>query len=378
MSIQVRQVESTGDRKKFVKVPWLVYRDDPCWVPPLVADVSDTIDLRKNPFFEHGEAALFLAEREGGEVVGRITAHTNRLHNEYHRDKTGFFGFFECIDDEKVSRSLFDAAQAWLKQHECDKVLGPESFSTNEEVGLLVEDREGPPMILCPYTPGYYPRLVEAAGLEKAKDLYGWFYEVGNIPDEALKVAHAVEEHPGLAVRQADPKHLERDINIVRQVFNAAWCDNWGYVPWTDSEVRHAAKAMKMVIRPEITAIAEVSGKPAGMMIALPNINEVIKDLNGHLFPTGLLKLIWRLTLGRHRFESARLLLLGIMPEYRGSALGGLSVLLYVRAHRGAQKLGIKHGELGWTLEENDKINAGIQFMGGRIGKVYRIYGKDL
>lgn len=378
MSIQVRQVESQDDRKKFVKVPWLVYRDDPCWVPPLMADVSDTIDPRKNPFFEHGEAALFLAEREGGEVVGRITAHTNRLHNEYHRDMTGFFGFFESIDDEKVSRSLFDAAQDWLKQHECDKVVGPESFSINEEVGFLVEDREGPPMILCPYTPGYYTRLVEAAGFEKAKDLYGWSYEVGNIPDEALKVAHAVEKHPSLAVRQADPKHLERDINIVRQVFNAAWCDNWGYVPWTDSEVRHAAKVMKMVIRPEITAIAEVSGKPAGMMIALPNINEVIKDLNGRLFPTGLLKLIWRLMLGRYRFESARLLLLGIMPEFRGSALGGLSVLLYVRAHRGAQKLGIKHGELGWTLEENDKINAGIQFMGGRIGKVYRIYGKDL
>jgi len=378
LSIQVRQVESQDDRKKFVKVPWLVYRDDPCWVPPLMADVSDTIDPRKNPFFEHGEAALFLAEREGGEVVGRITAHTNRLHNEYHRDMTGFFGFFESIDDEKVSRSLFDAAQDWLKQHECDKVVGPESFSINEEVGFLVEDREGPPMILCPYTPGYYTRLVEAAGFEKAKDLYGWSYEVGNIPDEALKVAHAVEKHPSLAVRQADPKHLERDINIVRQVFNAAWCDNWGYVPWTDSEVRHAAKVMKMVIRPEITAIAEVSGKPAGMMIALPNINEVIKDLNGRLFPTGLLKLIWRLMLGRYRFESARLLLLGIMPEFRGSALGGLSVLLYVRAHRGAQKLGIKHGELGWTLEENDKINAGIQFMGGRIGKVYRIYGKDL
>ncbi|KPK62367.1 MAG: hypothetical protein AMS21_07690 [Gemmatimonas sp. SG8_38_2] len=378
MSVNVRHVESKSDRRKFLKVPWRVYRDDPRWVPPLIADVSDTIDPRKNPFFEHGEAALFLAERAGGEVVGRITAHTNRLHNEHHGDKTGFFGFFECIDDEGGSRALFEAAENWLRQRGCDKLLGPESFSTNEEVGLLVEDREGPPMIMCPYTPGYYTRLVEAAGLEKAKDLYGWFYEVGKIPDDALKIAQAVEQHPGLMVRQADPKHLERDINIVREVFNAAWCDNWGYVPWTDNEVRHAAKVMKMVIRPEITAIAHVHGKPAGMMIALPNVNEVIADLNGRLFPTGLLKLIWRLKLGRHRFESGRLMLLGIKPEFRGGALAGLSVLLYVRAHRGAQQLGIEHGELGWTLEDNDKINAGIRFMGGRIGKVYRIYGKDL
>jgi hypothetical protein len=378
LSVNVRQVESGSDRKKFLKVPWVVYRDDPDWVPPLLADVSDTIDPGKNPFFEHGEAVLFLAQRASGAVVGRITAHTNRAHNDFHRDQTGFFGFLECVDDERVSGALFEAAQGWLKQRGCDKVLGPESFSTNEELGLLVEDREGPPMIMCPYTPPYYTRLVEAAGFEKAKDLYGWFYEVGKIPGEALKVAQTVEAHPGLSVRQADPKYLERDINIVREVFNAAWRDNWGYVPWTDNEVKHAAKVMKLVIRPEITAIAEVSGKPAGIMIALPNINEVIKDLNGRLFPTGLLKLIWRLKLGRHRFRSGRLLLLGIMPEFRGSGSGGLSVLLYVCAHRGAQKLGIQQGELGWTLEDNDKINAGIQFMGGRIGKVYRVYGKDL
>ncbi|NIM48731.1 MAG: N-acetyltransferase [Gemmatimonadales bacterium] len=377
MSVKTRQIDSTADRRKFAKVPWVAHQSDPRWVPPLLADVLDTLNPRKNPFFEHGTAALFVAERDG-EAVGRITAHTNRLHNEYHKDKTGFFGFFECIDDQKVSAGLLEAAEAWLRQQGCDKALGPESFSTNEELGLLVEDREGPPMIMCAQNPPYYPGLLEAAGYEKAKDLYGWSYDVGEIPEEPLKIAKAVEKHPGLTVRQADPKNLERDIHIVRDVFNAAWSDNWGYVPWTDSEVRHAAKVMGMIIKPEITAIAEVEGKPAGIMVALPNINEVIKDLDGRLFPTGLLKLIWRVKLGRHKFRSARLFLLGIKPEYRGSVLGGLSVLLYVRAHRGGQKLGIKFGELGWTLEDNEKINAGIQFMGGRLGKVYRIYGKDL
>jgi len=377
MTVTVRQIESKSDRRRFVNVPWTVHANDRAWVPPLKQDVLDTLNPRKNPFFEHGEAALFLAERNG-DAVGRITAHTNRLHNEYHKDKTGFFGFFESVDDEAVSKSLMSTAEEWLRRKGCDKVLGPESFSTNEEVGVVVEDREGPPMILCPQNPAYYPRLIEQAGYEKAKDLYGWYYEVGEIPEEARKIAHAVEAYPGLTVRQADPKHMERDIHIVREIFNSAWSQNWGYVPWTDAEVEHGAKQMKMIIAPEITAIAEVEGKPAGFMVALPNLNETIKDFNGRLFPTGLLKLIWRLKLGRKRPRSARLLLLGVKPEYRGGALGGLSVLLYVFAHRGGEKIGIEFGELGWTLEDNEKINAGIQFMGGRIGKVYRVYGKDL
>ncbi len=378
MSVNIRQVSSQSDRRSFVKLPWRIYQADSRWVPPLMADVSDTINPRKNPFFEHGRAALFLAERAGDGAVGRVSAHVNTLHNEYHKDRTGFFGFFECIEDEVVSGALLERAEGWLRDQGCDTVLGPESFSTNEEVGMLVEDHLGPPMILCAQNPPYYPRLVEAAGYEKAKDLFGWFYEVGNIPDEPRQIAAAVEKHPSLTVRRADPKNLARDIEIVREVFNAAWCDNWGYVPWTDSEVRHAAKIMKMILAPEITALAEVDGRPAGMMIALPNINEVIKDLDGRLFPTGLLKLIWRVRLGRHAFESGRLLLLGVKPEYRGGVLGGLSILLYVCAHRGAKELGIRVGELGWTLEDNHKINAGIKFMGGRLGKIYRIFGKSL
>ena len=377
MSVKVRQIDSKADRRKFVNVPWAVHTDDASWVPPLKRDVLDTLNPRKNPFFEHGEAALFVAER-GGEAVGRITAHTNRLHNEYHNDKAGFFGFFECVEDETVSGALLETAEDWLREQGRDKVLGPESFSTNEEAGMVVEDREGPPMIMCAQNPPYYPRLVEAAGYEKAKDLYGWYYEVGEIPEGPIAVAQQVEHYPGLTVRQADPKHMERDIHIIREVFNAAWSDNWGYVPWTDSEVEHAAKQIKMIIAPEITAIAEVDGKPAGFMVALPNINETIKDLNGRLFPTGIFKLIWRLKLKRRRPRSARLLLLGVKPEYRGGALGGLSVLLYVIAHHGGEKIGIEFGELGWTLEDNEKINAGIQFMGGRLGKVYRVYGKDL
>jgi hypothetical protein len=377
MTVKIRQIDSKADRKKFVKMPWLVYKDDPVWVPPLIMDRLETIDPKKNPFFEHAEAALYLAERDGV-AVGRISAHINHLHNEYHNDKTGFFGWFESIDDPKVAGALLETAEGWLKDRGCDQVLGPVCWSVNEEAGMLAENREGPHSIMCAYNPPYYVKLLEGAGHQKAKDMFGWFYEIGKIPEGPLQVADAVDQHPGLTIRNVDPKHMERDVRIVRDVFNSAWSKNWGYVPWTEAEVVHSAKMMKMILAKEITAIAEVDGKPAGIMLAFPNINEVIKDLNGKLFPTGMLKLVYRVMLGRYKFKSARLFLLGIKSEFRGSVLGGLSVRLYVEAHKGALKLGMTTGELGWTLEDNKKINAGIEFMGGRIGKVYRIYGKQL
>jgi hypothetical protein len=377
MGLQIRKVESKADRKVFVKVPWTVFQSDPRWIPPLIMDRLEAIDERKNPFFRHGEAALFIAEKHG-EAVGRISAHVNSLYNEYHQDKTGFFGWYDVINDPGVSRGLLETAEGWLKDKGCDKVVGPQSFSTNEEVGVLVKGFDKPLMIMCAYNPPYYDELIRASGYEKEKDLYGWIYKVGEVPEAPRQIADAVEQHPGLKVRTVDAKNMKRDVGIVRDIFNAAWNKNWGYVPWTDEEVEHSAQMMKMILMPDITAIAEVDGKPAGMMLAFPNILEIQKDLNGRLFPLGLAKLIYRLKLGGHKFRGARLFLLGIKPEFRGSVLGGLSVLLYVRAHRGGLKNGLEGGELGWTLEDNQKINAGIEFMGGRNDKVYRIYGKYL
>jgi hypothetical protein len=377
MTIKIRRVETNADRGAFVRTPWLIYKDDPRWVPPLIMDRLEAINPKKNPFFEYSEVVLFLAEKNG-EVVGRISAQVNRRHNEYHKDKTGFFGFFECIDDEAACFGLLDAASGWLKDQGCDKAIGPESFSTNEELGVLVQGFDEPIQILCPYNPPYYGKLIEAAGYEKEKDLFGWIYKAGEIPEAPLEIAKAVSQIEGLVIRQMNIKQISSEIRIVSDIFNASWNKNWGFVPWSDSEVKHAAKMLKMIIIPELTAIAEYNGKPIGMMIALPNIMEIQKDLNGRLFPFGLLKLIYRLKLGGHRFKTARLTHLGILPEYRSSILGGLSVLLYITAHRNAKKLGIEGGELGWTLEENDKINKGIEFMGGRVGKIYRIYGKSL
>ena len=377
MPIKLRQVESKADRKEFVMVPWEVYKHDPRWIPPLIMDRLETIDSKKNPFFEHGEAALFIAEKNG-QAVGRISAHTNSLHNQYHNDKTGFFGFYECIHDIGISRALFERAEGWLKDMGCDKVLGPASFSTNEEVGLQVQGFDKPLMMMCPYNPPYYTEFIEESGFEKEKDLFGWTYRVGDIPEDPKKIAEVVEQVPGLRIRTVNPDKMLQDIEIVRDIFNKAWSKNWGYVPWTDSEVKHSAAMLKMIMAKELTAIAELDGKPIAMMLAFPNILEVQKDLDGKLFPFGLLKLLYRIKMGGHKFRSARLFLLGIEPEYRGSVLGGLSVLLYIYAHRGALSLGIQQGELGWTLEDNQKINTGISFMGGKNEKVYRVFGKTL
>jgi GNAT superfamily N-acetyltransferase len=375
--ITISEADSRYKHKKFVCVPWVIYRDDPRWIPPLLLDKLETIDPKKNPFFDHGEAALFLAKKDG-EYVGRISAHINHLHNEYHNEKAGFFGFFESINNKRVSRALLERAEEWLKNKGCEKILGPISFCTsNGEVGLLVKGFDKPLMFMCPYNPPYYEELITDCKYEKAKDMFGWMLDLGEIPTRALQVARQVEQYPGLRIRPMEPNHLEKEIKIVSDIFNSAWSRNWGYVPWTKKEVEHLGRAVKLILIKEMTAIAELDGEPIGMMLILPNIMEVIKDINGRLFPTGFLKLLYRIKMGAHKFKTGRLPLLGVKPEYQGSALKGLSVLLYVQAYKSAAKYGLKSGESGWTLEDNEKINNGIKLMGGRPEKVYRVYAKD-
>lgn len=339
---------------------------------------STALIEKKHPFFRLGKAHFLLALRDGV-TVGRISVHIHSLYNQIHQDKTGFFGFFECIDDARAARALFEAGEAWLKAQGCDKILGPICFTTNDgNLGILAENRNGPAMLLCPYNPPYYLDLLESAGYQKAKDLYGWHYEVGQVPKAPQRVAEIVEKTEGLVIRPLQLQTMSRDFEIIEQLFNASWSKNWGYVPWTRPEIEYTLQSMKLFMIPELTAIAEVHGEPAGLMLALPNILEAIKDLNGRLFPTGLIKLMYRLKLSQFKYETARVILLGVKPAFRGSTLGGLSVLLYVHAHRAGQKLGLKSGDLGPTLEDSQKINAGIQFMGGKIGKIYRVYGKDI
>ncbi|MBI3541004.1 MAG: hypothetical protein HY073_02565 [Deltaproteobacteria bacterium] len=374
MSLTIHPVRSKKELKQFIKFSWMVYKNDPAWVPPLIQERLDFLNRKKNPFFEHADIELFLAKKDGL-LVGRISAQIDHLHNKYHKEQTGFFGLFESINDPEVSSCLLNNAAGWLKSRGMKIIRGPFSLSINEESGMLIDGFQHAPFILTSHNPSYYPSLIEQWGGAKVKDLYCWQYDSKRpIPEAATQIADEVRKYPGLRVRQVTPKTLKNDVHILLDVFNEAWGKNWGFVPLTEKEVQKATKDFQMILEPKLALIAEVDGVPAAISLALPNLNELIKDLKGRLFPFGLLKLLYRIKTKKVR--SARLMLLGIRKQFRGSILGGLSVLLYTEMHRRSQELQHWGGELSWTLEDNQKINMGISLMGGEVYKTYRIYEK--
>ncbi|MBI2388360.1 MAG: hypothetical protein HYV09_01975 [Deltaproteobacteria bacterium] len=364
------------DTQRFLDVGRKVFRGDPSFVAPLELDMKDRFDPKKNPFFEHAEGAVFIAVKNG-EDVGRCTAQIDKLHIEKYQDGTGFFGFLDTIDDPGVARALLDAAADWLKKRGMKKMRGPMSLSINEEMGCLVEGFDTPPAILMPHSRSYQGALIEAAGLEKEKDVFAWKYEVGEPPTRARKAHDEVLELPEVRIRSMDRAHMERETRMVMEIFNDAWKDNWGFVPMTDSELKKMAADLKLILVPDLALVAEVDGEAAAISIALPNINEMIRDLDGKLFPFGLPKLLWRLKVKGP--TSARLVLLGIKKKFRiQKKYGGLSTALYVEMNDRGKKLGMKWGELSWTLEDNAPVNLGIKMMGGKVYKKYRVYQRPL
>lgn len=374
--ITVLPVKNRCDKKHFINFPYHLYRHDPAWVPPLKLERHDFLNPQKNPFFHNAEVALFVA-RKNGETVGRISAQINRLHNERYQEKTGHFGFFDCIDDAAIAHALLKTAEDWLKSRGMNQAIGPMSLSINEEVGLLIEGFDKPPYPYMAHNLPYYAHLVESAGYGKIKDLIAWNYDATRpVPETALQIANVVKEYPGLVVREVDMKNMERELRIISDVFNSAWAKNWGFIPWTDEEIQKSAKDFKMILNPKLALIAEINGVPAAISIAIPNYHEAIRDLKGRLFPWGLFRFLFRLKTGK--IKSSRLCLLGIKKEFRHDILAGLSVYLYTEMHKRGQALGHWGGELSWTLEDNDKINNGIALMGGEPYKKYRVYSKEL
>lgn len=375
--VDIRAVKSKSDLSNFLKLPEKLYANDPCWVPPLMPELKKHLSPRHNPFFDNGEAELFLAWR-GDEPVGRISAHIDMTHNELHGEKTGFFGFFEAIDDQAVSEALFRTAEDWLKNRGMDRMRGPHSFTINQISGILIEGFDTPPYIEMGHNLPYYPALCEAVGLEKVKDLFAWRYDSSIDPNEGVQmIADQVAQHPGLVVREVRMDHFEEDLRIIMDIFNEAWVKNWGFVPMSDKEVKKLAEEMKLVIDPRMAFIAEVDGEPAAISLTIPNINQALLRARGKWTPVMYAQLLWDLKVKKN-IDQARLMVLGVRKKFRGSVLGGLSVLLYCKTHWVGQSLGVKEAELSWTLDDNDKINAGIMMMGGQKYKVYRMYEKAL
>lgn len=372
MSLQIRPVRSASDRKAFIRLPWSIYPGRfPAWVPPLLSEEAKRLDPRRNPFFGHGRVELFLAVLDD-RPVGRIAAVENTLHNEYHGDRLGFFGQFECVDRADVAGALLDAAAGWLEGRGLDGMRGPVNFSLNEESGLLLDAFDDPPAILMTYNPPYYRGLLESWGMSKAKDLWAW---VGSkeVFNEArfAGLQRLVDRSPhGLEVRGLDMRNFDAEVDLIRSLYNRAWQDNWGFTPMTDAEVAHMAKGLRPVIDPELALIGLVDGEPAGFALSLPDVNQAIKLVNGRLFPFG----IFRFLRARRSIDRLRIITLGLLPEHRRT---GLDALFYYETFRRGTGKGY-YGESSWILEDNRLMNRALEKMGFTRYKTYRIYQKAL
>jgi hypothetical protein len=376
MAVDIKQLPLGGRIDDFLDVVDYIYRADPAFVRPLDMDMKDRLSPKKNPFFEHGEAALFCAYRNG-KPVGRCTASIDREHLDRYKDATGFFGFLDTVDDPEVAAELLSRAETWLRGKGMKKARGPVSLNINEELGCLVDGFDTPPYIMMPHHHPYQGALIEGAGYAKAKDVFAWSYRVGDLNRRVKKAHDEIKAMPEVTVRRMSTKDMERDVDLLLDIFNETWNDNWGFVPATRAEAKKMAADFKLLLMPEMTCIVSIDGEPAAMALALPNLNELVRGLDGKLLPLGLPKLLWRLKVEGPK--SARLIMLGVRKKYRLSRkYAALTVFMYAEMNDGAKSIGVREGELSWTLEDNGRINAGIAMMGAKHYKTYRIYEKDL
>ena len=375
MSVTVTPVSGRRELDAFIKLPFNLYRNDPNWVPPLLFRERQRFDPKTNPFLQHADAQLFLAHHDG-QTVGRISAQVDHEHNRYHEERTGFFGFFESEDDPDIARALFDAAGGWLRERGMEAVRGPLSFSINQEVGLLIEGFDMPPMVMMAYSRSYYGRLIEGAGYEKVKDLYAWRYDSATVPAKAHRAVEELRRRPDITIRTVNKSRFEEEIATILDVFNSTWSDNWGFVPVTPAEARHLAEELRQIADTNLIIVVEVAGKTAGVILAVPNINEAIHDLNGRIFPFGWAKLLWRLKVSH--IKTGRLMIFGIKEEYRTRRYLAMAYLLCDEIYRRAREGGYHWSEFSWTLEDNTAVSTMIRNVGCRKYKTYRIYEKPL
>ncbi|NKB44746.1 MAG: hypothetical protein GKS03_10765 [Alphaproteobacteria bacterium] len=378
--IIVRPVISRADKDAFLNLPAALFADDPVWVPPLKMMVRDQLNPKKNPWFSHGEAQLFLAERNGA-VLGRISAQVDRSHLEHHNDATGFFGFFDSVDEQPVADALFTAAGAWLKERRVSRVRGPFSLNINEESGLLVEGFESPPRVAMSHGKPFYQALVEGAGFEKVRDLLAFLTPMDTaLPYKHMKLLQrSIDRNPGLTFRHLDPKNYDDDIRILVDLFNQAWAENWGFIPLTEADAKHMASEFKLILIPELVWFAFYEGKPAAMAVALPDLNEMIADLGGSLWPKGWIKLAWRVLTRRSWSSGTRVPLMGVAPRFKNKPLGSVLALTVMGAiRRESLKLRLPVCEMSWVLEDNTQTRHSLESIGGRVYKTYRVYEKAL
>jgi hypothetical protein len=368
--MKIVKVDTKEKLKQFVKFPWEIYSKNSKWVPPLISDAKAVLCKDKNPFWLHATKQLFLAYDDNNNIVGRIAAVIDYNYVSFQDDKCGFFGFFECIEDTQIANALFCAAQEWLNKQGIKKMIGPMNPSTNDECGFLIEGFDIHPSLMMPYTHEYYLKLVEQSGLKKIKELYA--YDMNVTADSRVKRLERVVEMtkkrlPSLKIRSVRKDSYEEDLKSVISIYNRAWEKNWGFVPWSDEEFAYIASKLKMIMDPEMIVIASIGQEHVGMLISLPDYNQVLKKLNGKLFPFGIFKFLHH----RRKIDALRLMVMGVVKEYRHK---GIEAIMYEKGLKNALKMGYKHCELSWVLDDNIMTQRTAEMMNGRVYKKYAIY----
>ena len=379
MALRVVAVRTAADRERFLRFPWRVYRGrqrDPHWVPPILRERRIFLDPAKGAFYQHADVQLLLALRGVNEVVGTISAHINHLHTQTHRDRVGFFGFFEVLNDPAAAAALLRSAANWLRERGCDTVRGPMNFSINDECGLLIDGFDAPPLAMMTYNPPRYVEYIEQAGFSKAIDLYAWtINDRIVVPDIAAngerskwaRVAERVQRDSTITFRRFDMTKFAQEVERGWRIYNAAWAQNWGAIPMTRAEFKHLTNNLKPFLDSRIMFFAEIDGETVGMLIAIPDANYPLRFMNGTLLPFGWAKFLWY----KRQINTMRVLIMGVLPAYRRR---GIDAMLYQKIKQAGIESGYINAEMSWILENNDVMNNTIANLGGVKYKTYRIY----
>jgi len=370
--ISIKKVETKSDLMKFIKFQWKIYENDKYWVPPLIMERKKLLSKEKNPFFKNAKADYFLAEKDG-KLVGRIAAIKNDIHLKYHNDDSGFFGFFECINDQEVANVLFDTAKNWIKEKGLKRMIGPANPSSNDEWAMLYKGFDDSPRLLMTYNPKYYNELCENYGMKKAKDLYAYKLENHKVmgSEKLKRVQQLARDRYKLKVTQLDMKNFAKDLEKVKYVYNKAWAPNWGFIPLSDAQIDAMAKDLKPLVEPSLVLFGEIDNQLVGFALVMLDYNQVFKEINGRLLPFNFIKLFTK----KKNITWARIITLGIIPEHQKK---GLDSVLYWEIVNRAHYVGIDLGEASWILEDNDMMNRGAVVMGGDQYKTYRVWGIDI
>lgn len=373
-SLKIIKVDGRGRLNQFIRLPWLIYADDTCWVPPLLLERRMHLSPN-NPFFEHATYSSWIAVR-GRKPVGRISAQIDQLHIDRYRDATGFFGMLEAEDKSQTFKILMETAETWLRNQGMRRISGPFNLSINQELGLLVDGFDSPPSVMMGHARPYYADRIEENGYQKEKDLLAYIIDGDFKHSRAMKTITTRAKNR-VHIRALRKSHFKEELKIIQDIFNDAWSQNWNFVPFTNKEFEHLGKDLKLLVDEKLVKIAEVDGEPAAFIVTLPNINEAIQDLDGRLLPFGWLKLLWRLKIKYPK--TARIPLMGVRRRYHDGLMGAALAFMVVGAiQEPGVKRGIKKVELSWILEDNMGMRNIIESISGRVYKTYRIYSKKL